>query len=252
VTGRVVLITGAGRGVGRGIAEVMARAGATVVLNALTETYLAPAVEEIRSFATGEVRPVVADMTDPTTVKAVVDRVVDEFGRVDVLVNALGASSVKPLVALPGDSREPLSEEGLSHQIGINLLGTLLATRAVGPQMLARRSGKVINITTAIARGNGAIYAAGKAGVDAFTRAMAREWGPHNVQVNAIAPGLFPDPVSHPPEAISRAERTLAERVPLARFGRLEEVGLFARFLASPASDYLTGQVIALDGGASA
>jgi len=251
VAGRAVLITGAGRGVGRGIADVLAAGRARLVVNALTPEFVGPAVDELRAAGADAVVALVGDMTDPPTVDAVVAQAIDKLGRLDVLVNALGASSSRPLVALPADGREPLDEDGVAGQIDLNLRGTILACRAVGPHLLGRGSGKVINVTTAIARGNGAVYAAGKAGIDAFTRAMAREWGPHGIQVNAIAPGLFPDPRSHPLELVERAERGLGERVPLGRFGRLEEVGLLARFLASGASDYLTGQIIALDGGAS-
>jgi NAD(P)-dependent dehydrogenase (short-subunit alcohol dehydrogenase family) len=133
-------------------------------------------------------------------------------------------------------------------------MATLRCTRAVGPHFLARRSGKVINVASYTVAGGGArvvLYTAAKAAVVGFTRAQALEWAPYNVQVNAIAPGLFPDPRTGGEQAAAAADSYVARIAPLGRAGRVREVGLLALYLASAASDYMTGQTLYLDGGAS-
>ena len=150
VSGKVIFITGAGRGIGRGIAEVLAEAGADIALNALTPKYVEGAAADIAAASGRRVVPVIADMTKPDDVRRAVDSILATFGRIDVLVNALGDSIRKPLVALPGDedSAAGVSDDELRFIMDINLTEALLCTRAVGPHMLARRSGKVINIAS--------------------------------------------------------------------------------------------------------
>jgi NAD(P)-dependent dehydrogenase (short-subunit alcohol dehydrogenase family) len=254
VTEKVVFITGAGRGIGKGIAQVLAEAGADIALNALTPTYVTATAAEIAASSGRRVVPIVADVTQPDTVRRAVEQVLATFGRIDVLVNALGDSIRKPLVTLPGkkDSSPGVSDEELRFIIDVNLTEALLCTRAVGPHMLARRSGKVINIASWTTHSGGrdmVLYTTAKTALAGFTRAQALEWAPYGVQVNAIAPGLFPDVVTAGEERF----RTLTERaeqtVPLGRAGKLREVGLLAMYLASAASDYMTGQTILLDGG---
>ena len=136
----------------------------------------------------------------------------------------------------------------------VNLTEAILCTRAVGPHMLARRSGKVINISSWTARQGGGdmvVYAIAKTGLAGFTRAQALEWAPYGVHVNSIAPGIFPDPVTVGDDGMQRAKDMAARRVPLTRPGELREVGYLALYLASAASDYMTGQTIFLDGGMS-
>lgn len=254
VTGKVVFITGAGRGIGRGIAGVLAEAGADVALNALTPRYVNAAAAEIAAASGRRVVPVVGDVTQPDTVRRAVDSVLTTFGRIDVLVNALGDSIRKPLVTLPGkqDGAAGVSDDELRFIMDVNLTEALLCTRAVGPHMLARRSGKVINIASWTAHSGGrdmVIYTTAKTALAGFTRAQALEWAPHGVQVNAIAPGLFPDVVTAGEERFQQLTQRAEQTVPLGRAGRLREVGLLALYLASAASDYMTGQTILLDGG---
>lgn len=256
ITGKVVFITGAGRGIGKGIAQVLADAGADIAINALTSTYVEGVAAEMAKASKRRVVPIVADVTDPDQVRTAVDTVLKTFGRIDVLVNALGDSIRKPLAPLPGkeDGGPPLSDADLRFIVDINLTGALLCTRAVGPHMLARRSGKVINIASwAGHRGGGdmILYTTAKTALVGFTRAQALEWAPYNVHVNAISPGLFPDIVTAGEERFAQAARRAEQTVPLGRPGRLREVGLLALYLASDASDYMTGQTIPLDGGLS-
>ena len=140
-TGKVVFITGAGRGIGKGIAEVLAEAGADIALNALTPKYVEGAAADIAAASGRRVVPVIADVTKPDDVRRAVGSILDTFGRIDVLVNALGDSIRKPLVALPGDEAAApgVSDDELRFIMDINLTEALLCTRAVGPHMLARR-----------------------------------------------------------------------------------------------------------------
>lgn len=251
VTGKVVFITGAGRGIGKGIAQVLAEAGADVALNALTAKYVNDTAAEIAAASGRRVVPVIADVTRPDEVRRAVASVLETFGRIDVLVNALGDSIRKPLVTLP-DGPVGVSDDELRFIMDINLTEALLCTRAVGPHMLERRSGKVINIASWTAHQGGkdmVIYTAAKAGLAGFTRAQALEWAPYGVQVNAIAPGIFPDVVTSGEERVRQTTQRAKQMVPLGRPGRLREVGYLALYLASAASDYMTGQTILLDGG---
>jgi 2-deoxy-D-gluconate 3-dehydrogenase len=253
VTGKVVFITGAGRGIGKGIAQVLAEAGADIALNALTPRYVEGVAADIAKASGRRVVPVIADVTKPDEVRRAVDSVLTTFGRIDVLVNALGDSIRKPLVALPGAADDAsASDDELRFIIDINLTEALLCTRAVGPHMLARGSGKVINIASWTAHQGGrdmVLYTAAKSGLAGFTRAQALEWAPYGVQVNAISPGLFPDIVTGGEERFRQSTQRAEQTVPLQRAGRLREVGLLALYLASSASDYMTGQTIPLDGG---
>lgn len=255
LSGKVVFVTGAGRGIGKGIAQVLAEAGADVVINALTGKYVERLAADIATATGRRVMPLVADVTKSGEVEGAVKRILDGFGALHILVNNLGDAIRKPLVPVPGEkahSPTPLSDEELRVILDLNLTATVLCSRAVGPHMLARRSGKVINIASfASARGSPAltIYGAAKTALVGFTRALALEWAPCDVQVNAIAPGLFPDPVTAGEEGYAQRVQHARQTVPLRREGKLREVGLLALYLASPASDYMTGQTLYLDGG---
>lgn len=254
VTDKVVFITGAGRGIGKGIAWVLAEAGADVAINSLTPRYVEGVAAEIAKASGRKVAPVVADVTKTDGVQWAIDLVMGTFGRVDVLINNLGDAIYKPLVALPGKEAAALTDEELNHVMDVNLTEAILCTRAVGPHMLARGSGKVINISSWTARQGGGdmvVYSVAKTALAGFTRAQALEWAPYGVRVNSIAPGIFPDPVTVGDDGMQRARDMATRSVPLARPGELREVGYLALYLASAASDYMTGQTIFLDGGMS-
>lgn len=256
VTGKVIFITGAGRGIGKGIAQVLAEAGADIALNALTPKYVEGTAAEIARATGRRVVPVIADVTKSDQVQRAVESVIRTFGRIDVLVNALGDSIRKPLVALPGQAGAltPLSDEDVRFIMDINLTEAILCTRAVGPHMLERRAGKVINIASWTAHQGGkdlVLYTTAKTALAGFTRAQALEWAPYGVHVNAIAPGSFPDAVTSGPERFQQTAQRAIQNVPLKRHGELREVGLLALYLASGASDYMTGQTLLLDGGLS-
>jgi NAD(P)-dependent dehydrogenase (short-subunit alcohol dehydrogenase family) len=252
LNGRVAFITGAGRGIGRGIGEVLAEAGADIILNALTGRYVESNAREIASATGRRVIPIVADVTVPGEVQKAVDAVISEFGHIDVLVNCLGDAIRQPLVKLPDKDGKAASDEQIKKIIDINMTAAILCTRAVGPHLLEKRSGKIINISSVTAgRGGGdlVLYSLAKAAVIGLTRTQALEWAPYNIQINAIAPGLFPDTHTYGEKA--RLPEQILRRIPAGRAGLVREVGLLALYLASSASDYMTGQTIFLDGGMS-
>jgi len=255
LSGKVAFVTGAGRGIGKGIAQALAEAGAEVVINSLTDKHVTGLASDIAKATGRRVVPLVADVTKSDEVERAIDRIIKDFGALHVLVNNLGDSIRKPLVPLPGQEGKangPLTDEEYRLILDLNLTEAVLCTRAVGPHMLARRSGKIINIGSFASTRGGVeltIYAAAKTALVGFTRALALEWAPYRIQVNTIAPGLFPDAVTAGDAGYAERVRNATKTVPLGREGRLREVGLLAVYLASAAADYMTGQTLYLDGG---
>ncbi|MGE0830356.1 MAG: SDR family NAD(P)-dependent oxidoreductase [Hyphomonadaceae bacterium] len=254
LAGKTAFITGAGRGIGKGIAEVFAEAGADVAINALTDTYLAPLVESIGARTGRKIFGLAGDCTTPQGADTLAHQAVAALGRIDILVNNLGDALAAPL-APDADGAPAATDEQISKVLNINLMAAIYCTRAVVPGMLARGSGKIIN-TSGFAGLRGsptmAMYATAKTALVGLTRSLALEWAASGVTVNAIAPGIFPDPVAGAPPLTADLEAHYKSLVPMRRFGALREAGLLALYLASEASDYMTGQVLALDGGMSA
>jgi len=243
---RVAIVTGASRGLGRAMALALAEAGADVALlarsaDALKETAEAVSARGRRALA------LPADVTVAAEVDAAVKSAVDAFGSVDILVNNSGVAAVKPFVeTTPADWHRILET---------NLTGAFNCCRAVGPGMIARRRGKVVNVASVLgARGLSgyAAYSASKGGLLALTRALAVEWARHNIQVNAIAPGWFVTSMNEAAFQDPRTSERLLRNVPARRTGRTEELGPLVVYLASAASDYVTGEVVFIDGGLGA
>jgi 2-deoxy-D-gluconate 3-dehydrogenase len=244
--GRVALVTGASRGLGRAMALALAEAGADVALVARSRDDL----RDTASAVIGLGRRALALPTDVVAegeVEAAVERALDAYGAVDVLVNNSGIAVVKPLVeTTPTEWRRVLET---------NLTGAFNCCRAVGPAMIARRRGKVVNVASVLgARGlpGYAAYSASKGGLVALTRALAAEWARHNIQVNAIAPGWFVTSMNEHAFADPEIRARLLRDVPARRTGRPEELGALVVYLASSASDYVTGEVVFVDGGLTA
>ena len=253
VAGQKVLITGAGRGIGKGIALAFAEAGADVAITGLTDTGVSRVAGEIRSLGR-EALPLTGDATRAADMDRIAQETLSQFGHLDTLVTCVGDAIRKPVVKLPGISVEGMSEEEWHFIVDVNLTEAFQGCRALGGHLLERGQGSVINISGWAAfrgRQGSAAYDAAKAGVMRFTESLAQEWAPYGVRVNSIAPGSFPDPDQMSAEAYQARQDAATEQVPLGRVGYLKEIGYLSVFLASPAAAYVTGQTWAVDGGVS-
>jgi gluconate 5-dehydrogenase len=245
LTGKVALVTGATRGLGYAMAKGLAQAGATVVLNGRKADALAASIATLaesgaRAFAS------VFDVTDRDGVRAGVGAIEAQHGRLDILINNAGIQRRSPLV----DFRQ----EDWDAIIATNLTAPFLVAQAALPGMIARRSGKIIHVASLmseLARPTVVPYTAAKGGVRQLTRGMAVELAPHNIQVNAIAPGYFATEMNR--ALIDNAEFNawVCKRTPAGRWGEPAEIAGLAVFLASAAADYITGQLLVIDGGMS-
>ena len=248
-----MLLVGAGRGIGKGIALAFAEAGADVAVTGLTPTGVGKVVEEMKDMGATALA-LTGDATKSGDMDRICHEVLASFGQVNVLVNCVGDAIRKPVVKLPGNSLDGMSDEEWHHILDINLTEAFQGCRAMGPHFLERRQGSVINISGwASFRGRAlsSAYDASKAGLMRFTECLAQEWAPFGIRVNAIAPGSFPDPDQMTAEAYQTRQDTAKGQVPLGRVGALKEPGYLAVFLASPAAAYVTGQTWAVDGGMS-
>ena len=252
--GRTVLITGAGRGIGAGIAEVLAEAGATLAINALTDIYLTRLAASLSRPGSQRIVPIAGDVSTSQGADSVVSQARSALGHIDIMINNLGDALERDLVPL---SEAPVlsTDDEARRMIGLNLMSAIYCSRAVGREMIGRRSGKVLNIASFAALRGAAhmsLYAAAKSALMGLTRSLAVEWAPYGINVNAIAPGVIPDRVTFAGERYSAIERHYKALIPLGRLGSIREVGLLALYLVSDASSYMTGQIVALDGGLSA
>ena len=253
VTGKTVIVTGAARGIGKGIARVLAHAGARVMVTALTETYLAPLRRGMLE-AGYPILTLTADATDSDDWQRTMDFALSQWGHVDALVNNLGDAIRKPLVPPPGSDDTPISDDEYRFVLDVNLTQAFKGCRAVGPHMIERGRGRIINISGFAARRGSPealVYSTAKAGVARLTQTLALEWAPYGITVNCIAPGIFPDPETADPAALANSRRNASETVPLGRVGELQEVGFLALYLLSDASAYMTGETLYIDGGLS-
>jgi NAD(P)-dependent dehydrogenase (short-subunit alcohol dehydrogenase family) len=246
LSGRVALVTGGSRGLGREMAEGLAEAGASLMLCARREEWLTPTIEEFRGRGF-KAEGMICDVSKAPDVQAVVDRAVAVYGTIDILVNNAGVSWGAPAEDMPLDKWQKV--------IDVNLTGTFLFSQAAGRVMIAKGYGRIINITslagvqTSVNGPRYAGYAASKAGLIGLTRELAASWGRHNIRVNAIAPGFFHSRLADP--VIGLVEDNIKEHSPIPRVGDAGELKGVAVFLAADASNYITGQVIMLDGGRS-
>ena len=246
--GKTVIVTGGGIGIGKSISIECARAGADIMLCSRHMAHLEGTVEAIHALGRRAL-PLTVDVRDPAQVDSVVQRTLDTFGTIDVLINNHGASFRAPV--------ENISLNGWNAIVSINLNGVFLFCQAVGRQMIERQQGVIVNIASmAGVRGSQMMshYGASKAAVINFTTTLALEWAPHNIRVNCIAPGPietegYLDVLRRTNPHADEVYRNVASRVALGRWGRVEEIAYPTIFLASEASSFMTGTTINIDGG---
>ena len=247
LTGRVAIITGGSIGLGRQMAEGLGEMGANLVLCARKEERCAQAAAELQNLGVKAIARS-CDVKSQASVHEMVEAALSQFGRIDILINNAGISWGAPV--------EQMRLEDWTKVIETNLTGTFLCAQEVGKVMIHQRRGKVINVASVAGLGGAppelpAIgYHASKGGVIAFTKDLACKWAGHNIHVNAIAPGWFPTHMSN--RVIEHHRDLFLSHIPLHRFGNDHDLKGAAVFLASDASDYVTGHVLVVDGGQSA
>lgn len=244
---KVALVTGAGRNLGRAIALSLAEAGADVALTARSMPEIEKTAEEIRKQGR-KASAIVMDVTDFSQVERTVQKIISEFGRIDILVNNAATRSHKPLIEM--------SAEEWRSVIDTNLTGAFLCCKAVGPVMIRQGGGRVINISSRAGsrgRANITAYCASKGGLNQLTQALALEWAPYNILVNAVAPGIINTDRSYEGStAIPTIPKARVAQIPLQRAAELAEIVPIVLYFATEACSYTTGQVMLIDGGCSA
>ncbi|WP_431027132.1 SDR family oxidoreductase [Lysinibacillus sp. LZ02] len=248
LTGRTALITGGGSGLGRDIAEVLAQYGANIAVCSRKLNNCQETVQVLENKYAIKAKAYVCDVSLEESVNSTVEAVLDDFGHIDILVNNSGATW--------GENVENMPLEAWQKVLGVNVTGTFLMSKAVGKQMIEKGQGKIINIgSIAGLRAessevlNAIGYSTSKAAVHHFTRDLAKKWATHNITVNAIAPGFFETKMTK--HVIHQQRDALLATNPMGKIGDPGSLKGAALFLASKASDFITGQVIAVDGGSS-
>ena len=244
--GQTVVVTGASTGLGLQMAKAFANQGANVALLARRMNLLEENAKAISEAYGVEALPVACDITDTENVKAAVKAVMDKFGRVDVLVNNSGTGAVAPA--------EEITDDQFKHEMSIDLFGTFVCAREFGKEMIMAGYGRIINIASMYGLVGNLIvgsspYHAAKGGVVNMTRALAAEWGKYGITVNSICPGYFYTDLTTQTLDSDFFQDIAKRNIPMSRYGKEGELDTCALFLASPASTYVTGQNIAVDGG---
>jgi NAD(P)-dependent dehydrogenase (short-subunit alcohol dehydrogenase family) len=243
LTGRTAVVIGATSGIGKAIALGLAEAGADVVPTGRRANLAEEVTREVEARGRRSLA-MTTDVSDTHSIQALADATIEKFGKVDILVNAAGYTIRRPTLDVSDDEWEGI--------LDINLTGMLRACRAFGRHMIERRYGRIINIgslTSVVALHEVAAYGASKAGVAALTKSLAVEWAPYSVCVNAILPGVFRTALNEGLLDGTDRGNELLMRTPMRRFGQPEEVAGAAVFLASDAASFVTGHLLAVDGG---
>ncbi|MGO1172733.1 MAG: SDR family NAD(P)-dependent oxidoreductase [Actinomycetaceae bacterium] len=244
--GKKVVLTGASRGIGEAIAEVLAEAGADFVLSGRDEAALEETAAKVR--AKGRTAHLVpADLTTPAGARELGRKALEIFGSVDVLVNNAGVARVAPF--------NDLTQDDWDTTLAVNLTAPFALTQEIAPGMIAQGHGKIINIasqTGVIAADDHAAYAASKGGLVSLTKVLAGEFGKHNIQVNAVCPTVILTPMGEQVWGPPEKGDPMKAKIPLGRFGQPVEVADLVLYLAAPASDFMTGSTVMLEGGYTA
>lgn len=243
LTGKTAIVTGGARGLGQAMAIGLAQAGADVVVADLLDEEAAKTVEEVRKLSRKSMSLRV-DVTNSKDVEAMINSVVKEFGKLDIIINSAGITKRMPAL--------DFIEEDFDRVIAVNLKGVFLSCQAAGRQMVKQGGGKIINMASVgglVGLRNTVAYCASKGGVVQITKTLALEWAPYNIKVNAIAPCLFETSIAAPVFASKETYEAFVSKIPLGRIGKPADLVGTAIFLASPASDMMTGHILAVDGG---
>lgn len=243
LTGKVAIVTGGGKGIGREIALGLAEAGASIVVAARTTSEIEDVAKQIVSVG-GKAKAQTTDLTLTDQIGALVDAAADAFGRVDILVNNAARSFFRPLI--------DLREDGFDKIFDTNVKGTFLLSRAAAKMMMRHGGGRIVNVTSVAAERGGpmmGIYNASKAALKMLTMCMATEWAPLNILVNAVGPGMTRTQFSQPIWANPEMERQLVSRIPQGRLAEPQDIVGAVLFLCSDGARFITGQTIYVDGG---
>ncbi len=240
--GRVAIVTGAARGIGQAIAETLAKRQADVVVADLQYELARATAQEISSKTDQRALPVQVDVSDFASVQSMVDQVLEEFGQVDILINNAGVTRDTLILRM--------EEADWDIVLNVNLKGAFNCSKAVIRPMMRKRYGRIVNISSVsgqIGQVGQTNYSASKAGLIGFTKALAREVASRQITVNAVAPGMIPTALTI--ELPDELKESIINATPLGRMGKPEEVAYAVAFLASDEAAYITGQVLAVDGG---
>ena len=243
LTDRKAVVTGASRGIGQGIAHALAHAGADVVVTSRSLENIEPVAEEIREMGR-EALPLVLDVTSILSVNAMVETAMESFGRIDILVNNAGVNIPEPA--------SDVTEEHWDTIVDVNLKGPFFCSQQVAKGMIARKHGKIVNIASQMGLVGGkwrAAYCSSKGGVVQLTKALAIEWAPHGLNINAVAPTFIRTSFTEPMFEDEEFYQEVLSNIPLGRIGEVDDVLGAVVFLASSASDLITGHTLLVDGG---
>lgn len=242
--GKVALITGGAQGLGLVMAEALAGAGARIALTSRDRGKAAEAAQSITDATGVSAIGITADVTDTPQVNDMVQKVIDEFGRIDILINNAGINIRKPI--------EQFADEDWDAVQNTNLKAPFLCSRAVAKQMKQQRYGRVINLSSmlgSVALPERSAYCSSKGGLLQLTKVLALEWAPYNITVNALCPGPMATPLNTVVMNNPEVNKTFVDNIPLGRWGNPEEIRGAVIFMASDASSFMTGSSIVIDGG---
>lgn len=239
---KVAVVTGAGRGIGKAIAQSLAQAGAKLALIARTQSQLEGVAQELRDKYSAQVAVFPVDLGDEAQIEPLFEEIYSQFGKIDILVNNAGITRDGLLMRMKDDDWDTV--------LNLNLRSIFLMVRTVSKRMLKARAGKIINISSVVGiLGNPgqANYCAAKAGLIGFSKSVAKELASRGITVNVVAPGFIETDMTE--KMSDKAKEAILSQVPLNRHGQPQDVAQAVLFLASPLADYLTGQVLCVDGG---